>query len=630
MAASNLQSLSKEELKRFVNSFDVVLSDCDGVLWVQTEPIPGSPQVVRRLKVIGKKFFYVTDNATKTRAEILEKCKKLQYQAKLEEIMCTSYLVAAYLKEKNFNKKVYIVGTEAIGKELNAVGIEVSHMTIPIFQPDRLVSDALEMIQNFNPDPDVGAVVVGFDDQISFPKIAKAATYVQDPNVHFIGTNCDNRRPSPNSNIFPESGCMLRVIEAAANRKAVLLGKPEPYMSQTIISKYGLNPERTLMIGDKGDTDILLGKRCGFKTLLVLSGVTRLNDLERWKKSDDKEERDLVPDYYTEKLSDLLPVLLNLLNLPFLAVEMAGVDLKTLKRHEIEDILQGIDTILSDCDGVLRLATDAIKDVPKTVTKLKQSGKRFFYVTNNPMESREEFIEISKRMGYYPKPEEIITVALLVAKYLEEVNFSKKVYVLGSSGIGQELDLVGIQHTGIGPDIMDPDIRTYAQSFVPDPEVGAVVVSFDVHFSYPKLLKVATYLSDPSVLFLATSADIQIPISNVAVPGPGTLLKCIEVCSGRNATILGKPEPFMRKVIVDAFNVTPKRTLFIGDNACTDILTGKRCGMKTLLVLSGISKRDDIKVWTETDNPETREFVPDYYTDSLADLLPYLKCKSSD
>lgn len=59
------------------------------------------------------------------------------------------------------------------------------------------------MVKDFVPDPEVGAVVVGFDDQISYPKIFKAATYVQDPNVHFIGTNCDNQRPSPNSNISP-------------------------------------------------------------------------------------------------------------------------------------------------------------------------------------------------------------------------------------------------------------------------------------------------------------------------------------------------------------------------------------------------------------------------------------------
>lgn len=63
--------------------------------------------------------------------------------------------------------------------------------------------DEVELVQNFKPDPEVGAVVVGFDKYFSFPKLFKAATYLQNPNVHFIGTNCDTERPSPNTNKFP-------------------------------------------------------------------------------------------------------------------------------------------------------------------------------------------------------------------------------------------------------------------------------------------------------------------------------------------------------------------------------------------------------------------------------------------
>lgn len=102
---------------------------------------------------------------------------------------------------------------------------------------------------------------------------------------------------------------MVRCIETCSERKATVVGKPETYLADHIKKEFNVNPERTLMIGDRANTDILLGTRCGFKRLLVLSGVTNLNDVEKWKRSSNKEDLDLVPDYYIDKLGDLLPYL---------------------------------------------------------------------------------------------------------------------------------------------------------------------------------------------------------------------------------------------------------------------------------------------------------------------------------
>lgn len=306
MALKNIKSLSKEEFRHFIDSIDVILSDCDGVLWKETNAIAGSPETVAKFKEMGKKFYYITNNNTKTRSEFVEKCKSLRYIAAVDDVVCTSFLAAMYLKHKNFVKKAYIVGSIGIGKELEALGIQ--HCGIG---PDVMEGDELAMLESFKPDPDVGAVIVGFDKHFSYPKLVKASTYLSNPDVYFIGTNCDTGRPSPNNNTFPGTGCFIQTVEAATSRKAVMLGKPEPFLIEYINQQFKLNPARTLMIGDNCKTDILFGKRCAFKTLLVLTGVTETTEMFKRKSSSDSEEL-IVPDYYANQLSDVLEMISSL------------------------------------------------------------------------------------------------------------------------------------------------------------------------------------------------------------------------------------------------------------------------------------------------------------------------------
>lgn len=303
---------------------------------------------------------------------------------------------------------------------------------------------------------------------------------------------------------------------------------------------------------------------------------------------------------------------------------MAGVNLKSLEKGEVEEIFRGVDTILSDCDGVLWIVDKAVSGVPATVKKLKEIGKRFLYVTNNARSSRQGFLNQIQALGYAAQLEEAVCTSYLVAKYLESINFKKKVYLVGEAAIGQELDAVGIPHTGVGPDVVGPDLVSVVKNFLPDPEIGAVVIGLDEHISYPKLMRAATYLNNPDVVFVATSMDIQIPVTNKKIPGPGALVKCVETCSERKPFVVGKPEPYITRAIKENFDLKPERTLLIGDSLRTDILLGKRCGIKTLLVLTGVTTERDVKALMDSTALETRELIPDFYIDSLADLDTYL------
>jgi len=308
MPCQEVAKMTDQQVRDWVNSFDTVMTDCDGVLWVGAEPIPGSPDVIQRLRQLGKRVFYVTNNSTKHRREYKTKVDKLGFGGDLEEIIGTAYLAAAYLEEVGFDKSklVYVVGSTGITQELDDVGIKY----LPI-GPDPVSEKlTLETIK-LSPvalDPKVAAVVVGFDVNISFTKILKGASYANLPGALFVATNTDEQFPMKGTQcVVPGTGAMVAAVTTAAGRQPVVLGKPSKFMFEIVQRRHpSIQPARTLMIGDRANTDILLGKNCGLQTLLVGSGVHSLEETRAWEASEKEEERKLVADFYLDKLGDLL------------------------------------------------------------------------------------------------------------------------------------------------------------------------------------------------------------------------------------------------------------------------------------------------------------------------------------
>lgn len=308
MPCREVAQMSDEEVKKWIESFDTVMTDCDGVLWVGGDALPGSPEMIQRFRALGKKVFYVTNNSTKHRREYKAKFDKLGFGGEMDEILGTAYLAAAYLEDIGFDKSksVYVVGSTGITQELDDIGVKHNQVG-----PDPVPVDlTLEEMKKRLPHPEagVGAVIVGHDVHFSFIKMTRAASYLSDPAMTFIATNTDEQFPMKGTGIIvPGTGAFVAAVETAACRKPIVLGKPSKFMFEIIQHRYpGVDPARTLMIGDRANTDILLGKNCGLQTLLVGSGCHSLQETRKWEVSEDAEERRLAADYYSDKLGDLL------------------------------------------------------------------------------------------------------------------------------------------------------------------------------------------------------------------------------------------------------------------------------------------------------------------------------------
>lgn len=304
MSGSKCRRLSGALVKPVLDSVDCVLFDCDGVIWRGDQAIAGAPQVIKLLREHGKRVFFVTNNSTKTRTMYVDKMSSLGFHATEDEVFGTAYCSAAYLKTVcKLDGKVYLIGGTAMRDELEAVGIQQTGLG-----PDHVSGKQTDWA-NVPLDPEVKAVLVGFDEHLSYMKLNRAMQYLTDPDCLFVGTNRDNRLPLEGGKAVPGTGCLLQAVEMAAQRQAQTVGKPSRFMFDCVATKFGVDPDRCLMVGDRLDTDIKLGSNCGLKTLLTLTGVSTVADAEAHQRSGCVERQGMVPDYYVESIADLLPAL---------------------------------------------------------------------------------------------------------------------------------------------------------------------------------------------------------------------------------------------------------------------------------------------------------------------------------
>ncbi|XP_006874022.1 PREDICTED: phosphoglycolate phosphatase [Chrysochloris asiatica] len=304
--------LSAERARALLADVDTLLFDCDGVLWRGEAAVPGAPEALSALRARGKRLGFITNNSSKTRAAYADKLRRLGFGGPAGsgaglEVFGTAYCTALYLRQRLVGAptpKAFVLGSPALAAELEAVGIASVGVG-----PEPLQGDGPGDWLTSPLEPDVRAVVVGFDPHFSYAKLTRALRHLQQPGCLLVGTNLDNRLPLENGRFIAGTGCLVRAVEMAAQRQADIIGKPSRFIFDCVSQEYGINPERTVMVGDRLDTDILLGVTCGLKTILTLTGVSTLDDVKRNQESDCVLTKQMVPDFYVNSIADLLPAL---------------------------------------------------------------------------------------------------------------------------------------------------------------------------------------------------------------------------------------------------------------------------------------------------------------------------------
>lgn len=228
------------------------ICDMDGVIYHGNKLLPGVKDFIKWLRTENKKFLFLTNSSERTPKELSEKLKRLGVDVGDTHFFTSALATAIFLSNQKPNGSAYIIGEAGLINAMYEVGYTMN---------------------NVNPD----YVVVGETHNYNYDSIEKAVNLVI-KGAKLIGTNPDLNGPIEHG-IAPATKALIAPIELATGKEAYFIGKPNPLMMRNALKKLGVQREDAVIIGDRMDTDILAGLESEIDTCLVLSGITKKNDL---------------------------------------------------------------------------------------------------------------------------------------------------------------------------------------------------------------------------------------------------------------------------------------------------------------------------------------------------------------
>lgn len=236
--------------------FRAAILDLDGTVYRGDEPIPGAVEGVQALRDAGLDLVFVSNNPTRTPASFARKLGSMGVEASPEEILTSGTVTVAYLAEAHPDAPIFVVGESGLREQFRTAGLELTA------EPTR-----------------AEVVVVSYDRGFDYEKLTDALHALADGDAAFVGTDPDRVIPAADGTVVPGSGAIVGSVAATTDREPDrVLGKPDPFTTERVLDRLGVRGEDCLLVGDRLDTDVEMGRRTGATTVLVLTGVSDRDD----------------------------------------------------------------------------------------------------------------------------------------------------------------------------------------------------------------------------------------------------------------------------------------------------------------------------------------------------------------
>jgi 4-nitrophenyl phosphatase len=244
-----------------------------------------------------------------------------------------------------------------------------------------------------------------------------------------------------------------------------------------------------------------------------------------------------------------------------------------------------IRALIIDMDGVLWHGEQPLPGLIDFFQTLRELQIPFILATNNARQTQDQYVTKLANMGVTVEPKEILTSAMATALYLAEHNnpAQTRVFVIGESGATLPLLERGFTLTNF-----------YEVNNGEKKGADIVVCGLDKTLTWNKLATATSYIR-AGAQFIGTNGDVTLPTEHGFAPGNGAILAALQAATGVAPTIIGKPEPIMYQQAIAQLGVDSADTVAIGDRLDTDILGAVRAGIRSLMVLTGVSNEEDVK-----------------------------------